>query len=230
MKKKLVLFGLEDFAQIAYEYFMHDSDYEVVGFTADRAYINAPQLFGLPVVPFDEVEKHFAPHEHSMHVAIIYGRMNRIRQEIAARAKAKGYALASYISSRAFIWKNVQIGEHCFIFEDNTIQPFVKIGDNVIMWSGNHIGHHSTIGSHNFISSHVVVSGWCGIGEHCFLGVNATLANNTHLGAGSWVMHSAVLGGNVPEKSMVKSTKSEITPLDEDALFRALTRAAALRG
>lgn len=229
MKKKLVIFGLEDYAHIVYEYFTHDSDYEVVAFTADKKYIAAPTLFGLPVVPFEEVESQFSPKDHEMHVAVVYGRMNRLRADICARAKQKGYALASYISSRAFVWHNVTFGEHCFIFEDNTIQPFVTVGDNTIMWSGNHIGHHSKIGSHCFITSHVVVSGWCHVGDNCFIGVNATLANNTRLGAASWVMHGAVMGGVIAEESMVKSVKSEIAPLDEDALFRALARASANR-
>ena len=35
----------------------------------------------------------------------------------------------------------------------------VRIGNDVVLWSGNHIGHDSTIGDHCFIASHVVVSG-----------------------------------------------------------------------
>ena len=77
---------------------------------------------------------------------------------------------ASYVSPRAFVWRNVKLGEHCFIFENNVLQPFVNIGDNVVLWSGNHIGHHSKIGDHCFVSSHVVVSGFCDIGANCFLG------------------------------------------------------------
>lgn len=230
MKKKLVIFGTEDYAHIVYEYFTHDSDYEVVGFTVDRAYLTQASLFGLPVVPFEEVESHFPPAQHAMHVAIVYGNMNRLRATVCARAKAKGYALASYISSRCFKWHNVEIGEHCFIFEDNTLQPFVRIGRNAILWSGNHIGHESVIGDDCFISSHVVVSGWCRIGNNCFVGVNSTLANNTYLGKESWVMHGAILSGDIPAGSMVKTAPSEIAVLNEPALQRALARASANRG
>src|SRR5918993_63663 len=92
-------------------------------------------------------------------------------------AKAKGYTPASYISPRAFVWRNAVIGEHCFIFEDNVVQPFVTIGDNVVLWSGNHVGHHSRVGSHTFVSSHVVISGFVEVGESTFLGVNASIAN-----------------------------------------------------
>jgi sugar O-acyltransferase (sialic acid O-acetyltransferase NeuD family) len=180
-------------------------------------------------VAFEEVEKLFPPDMHELHVAVVYGKLNRLRADICERAKGKGYRLASYVSSRAYVWHNVTLGEHCFIFEDNTLQPFAKVGDNVIMWSGNHIGHHSQIGNNCFITSHVVVSGWCRVGDNCFIGVNASLANNTTIGKECWVMHGAVMSGTVPANSMVKSVQSETAPLNENALFRALSRASANR-
>ncbi len=227
--KRLVIFGIEDFAQLAFEYFTHDSAYEVAAFTVDSSYHSITELCGIPVVPFGELEEKFPTSLHDVYAAIVYGKLNRARQEICSRIKEKGYKLATYISSRAFVWPNVVIGEHCFIFEDNTIQPFVNIGDNVVIWSGNHIGHHSTIGHHCFLTSHVVVSGWCDIGTHCFLGVNSTLANNTHIGDSSWIGHGTVLSGDVPPRSLVKSANSEIVELNEAVLFRSLARSSRSR-
>ena len=81
------------------------------------------------------------------------------------------------------------------------MQPFVRIGNNVTLWSGNHIGHDSTIGDHCFISSHVVVSGHVdGRQQGCFIGVNATLRNSisiaeyTLIGAGALVMKDTAPG------------------------------------
>lgn len=227
--RKLIIFGTEDFADIAYEYFTHDSDYEVVAFTVDSAYLKENSKFGLPVVPFEDVEKLFPPAGHDLFAAVVYAKLNRVREQICQRAKQKGYALASYVSTRSFVWRNVKFGEHCFVFEDNTIQPFVCIGDNVVLWSGNHIGHHSRIGSHCFLSSHVVASGWVEIGDHCFLGVNSTLANNVRIGEGSWVGHGTCVSGEIPPRSLVKSVNSEITELNEAALFRTLARASRAR-
>jgi len=106
---------------------------------------------------------------------------------LAAAARAKGYRLASYFSGRAFIWRNVTFGEHCFVFENNVVQPFVKVGANVVLWSGNHIGHHSVIRDNCFISSHVVVSGFAEVGENCFLGVNSSVANDVKVAADCWL-------------------------------------------
>ena len=185
--KRLVIIGDSAFAEIAYEYFMYDSSYRVVGFAVERAYRKRDRLFDLPVVDFEELEKRFAPDSHAAYVAIVYTQLNRLRARLFNEMKRKGYTMASYVSSRAFVWRNVEVGEHCFIFEDNTIQPFVKIGDNCVLWSGNHIGHHSTLGDHCFISSHVVVSGFVNIGDFVFLGVNSTISNKVTIGNDCWI-------------------------------------------
>jgi sugar O-acyltransferase (sialic acid O-acetyltransferase NeuD family) len=181
-ERKLVVLGASAFAEIAYEYFYHDSPYEVVAFSVERQYLKRDSLFGLPVVAFEELGNHYPPAEHDFFAANVYTQGNQLRTRLYQAAKARGYQPASYISPHAFVWRNVRLGEHCFVFENNVIQPFVTIGDNVILWSGNHIGHHSSIGDHCFVSSHVVVSGFCRVGEACFLGVNSTISNNISIG------------------------------------------------
>ena len=213
---KLVLIGDSAFAEVAYEYFTHDSPYEVVGFAVERAFRRREELFGLPVVSFEEMEERFAPASHDFYAALVYTQGNALRRRLYEEAKAKGYRPASYVSSRAFVWKNVELGEHCFVFENNVVQPFVKLGSNVVLWSGNHIGHHSSIGDHCFVSSHVVVSGFVHIGESCFLGVNSTFANNLEVGCGCVVGAGALVLGNVGDGETVvgvkKRARSEPNP------------------
>lgn len=180
--KPLVIVGDSSFAEIAYEYFRYDSEYSVVAFAVEKEYLKRTSLLGLPVVAFEDLPDKYPADTHEVFVAIVYTQLNRLRTRLAERASELGYSLASYISSRSFVWHNVEMGEHCFVFEDNTIQPFVKMGDNVILWSGNHIGHHSIVGDNCFISSHVVISGHCNIGANCFFGVNSTLSNNISVG------------------------------------------------
>jgi sugar O-acyltransferase (sialic acid O-acetyltransferase NeuD family) len=217
VKKSLVIFGSGDIAQLACVYFNSDSEYEVVAFTVDDAYLTETKFCGLPVVAFEEVTKHYAPEQCEIYVALSYSKLNAVRKKKYFAAKAMGYRLATFISSRATVLNDGRIGENCFIFEDNTIQPFVTIGNNVTLWSGNHIGHHSTIKDHCFIASHVVVSGGVEIGEQCFVGVNATLRDHIKIGekcvigAGALLLADAepegIYIGTATERSKVPSTK-----------------------
>lgn len=192
---KVVVFGTGSFAECVNFYLTHDSPHEVVAFTVHRDRLGEETEFaGLPVVAFEDLNETHPPSGHDMFVAVGYAQVNRVRAAICAEAKAKGYALITYVSSKATTWGDTRIGENCFIFEDNTIQPFVTIGDGVVLWSGNHIGHDATIEDHCFIASHAVLSGHVRIGHHSFVGVNATfrdgitVAPHCVIGAGALIM------------------------------------------
>ena len=87
--RKLVIIGDSAFAEVACEYFTHDSDYEVVGFSVERAYLKRDSLLGLPVVELESVEQRFAPAECEVFAAVTYAQLNRLRTRLAAAAKAK---------------------------------------------------------------------------------------------------------------------------------------------
>jgi sugar O-acyltransferase (sialic acid O-acetyltransferase NeuD family) len=215
--RKLILLGDSAFAEVAFEYFTHDSPYEVVAFAVERAYLKRPELFGRPVVALEDLPATYAPADHWFYAAVVYTQLNRLRTRLYRAAKGMGYRPASYVSPRAFVWRNAKLGEHCFVFEDNVVQPFVTVGDNVVLWSGNHIGHHSKVGDNCFVSSHVVVSGFCDIGDNCFLGVNATLGNNVTVGPNCLLGAGAVVVKDVPPDTIVKGPASEASKVSARA-------------
>lgn len=202
MKKQLVIFGASEISQLAHYYFSNDSEYKVAAFIVDAAYIKESSFCNLPVVAFEEVLTNYPAEDYDFFVALSYSKLNAIRKEKFLTVKRMGYGLASYVSSRSNVLNNHDIGENCFILEDNTIQPFVKIGSNVTLWSGNHIGHHSVIKDHTFIASHVVVSGGVEIGEQCFIGVNATLRDHIKVGDRCVVGAGALLLSNAEQEGV----------------------------
>lgn len=203
---KVVVFGTSQWAELAHFYLTHDSEHDVVAFTLDRDYIEAPEYKGLPVVAFDEVEKHFPPGEYKMFIPMSFKKMNHLRAEKYTEAKERGYELISYVSSKASTFPDFKCGDNCFIFEDNTIQPFVEIGNNVIMWSGNHIGHHSKIKDHVMITSHVVISGCCTVEPFCFFGVNATVRDETTIARETLVGMGVTILKDTQEFEVYKAT------------------------
>jgi sugar O-acyltransferase (sialic acid O-acetyltransferase NeuD family) len=191
---EIVLFGLGDFARLARIYLAEDSEHAVVAFTANERFIQSGELDGLPVVPFESLSETHPPERYSMFVAIGFTGVNQARREVYEQCGDLGYELISYVNSRATYWGELELGANCFVFEENVIQPNVRIGNNVILWSGNHIGHDSTIEDHVFIASHAVISGNVTIGESSFVGVNATfrdgirVAPRSVIGAGALIM------------------------------------------
>jgi sugar O-acyltransferase (sialic acid O-acetyltransferase NeuD family) len=181
---KVIIFGVLDTAELAHYYLQNDSEHEVVAFTVHEKYLKETQFKGLPVVPFEKVQEIYPPDQFQLFAPMTAKNMNRLRESVYLEGKHKGYSYISYISSKATTFNN-QIGENCFILEDNTIQPFTKLGNNIVLWSGNHIGHHGEIKDHVFFTSHVVMSGHCVIEPYCFFGVNATIRDYSHLAQGT---------------------------------------------
>jgi len=179
---KVVIFGTGSLAEVIHFYLTHDSPHEVVAFTAHQSHVKEPTFHGLPIVPFETLTDSHPPSDFKMYVAVGYLKLNTVRAAICDEARAKGYELVTYISSKCTHWPGLKIGDNCFVFEDNTIQSFVTIGSNNIIWSGNHIGHHVSIGDHCFITSHVVISGHCKVGSYNFIGVNSTIRDKVHIG------------------------------------------------
>jgi sugar O-acyltransferase (sialic acid O-acetyltransferase NeuD family) len=206
---RVVVFGLSNWAELAHFYLTHDSPHEVVAFTVDRHYLDAPTFKHLPVVPYDEVEKHYPPDQFKMFIPMSFKKMNHLRAAKYQDAKQRGYELISYVSSKATTWPGFSCGDNCFIFEDNTIQPFVEIGSNVVMWSGNHIGHHTRIRDHVMITSHVVISGCCTIEEYCFFGVNSTVRDEAVIAKETLVGMGVVITRDTKEFEVYRAPSME---------------------
>jgi sugar O-acyltransferase (sialic acid O-acetyltransferase NeuD family) len=208
----IVIFGVQDFAELAHFYLENDSPHKVVAFSVNEKYMPEKREFhGLPVVPFEEIEQKYAPGKHQFFAPMAPNRMNQARTEVYNQIKAKGYNMISYISSKATVFNN-KIGDNCFILEDNTLQPFTEIGNNVVLWSGNHIGHHGLIKDNITFTSQVVLSGHCIVEPYSFFGVNATIRDAITIAEGTFVAMGAVITKSTEAWSLYKgnpAVKSE---------------------
>jgi sugar O-acyltransferase (sialic acid O-acetyltransferase NeuD family) len=210
---QVVIFGAGPIAELAHFYFTNDSPDQVVAFTVDGSYVKEDAFLGLPVVAFEDLDRAFPAADHQLFVAVSYTGMNRLRSERFRQARARGYRLAHYVSSRATVWPGFESRPNQFILEDNTIQPFARVGENVTLWSGNHIGHHSVVGDHCFVASHVVISGNVTIGDGCFLGVNATIREGVTVGKGCLVGAGALILKDTGDDALFAVKSTEKSPV-----------------
>jgi sugar O-acyltransferase (sialic acid O-acetyltransferase NeuD family) len=208
-KKKALIFGVGDFAQVASAYLEDDSEYVVSAFTVHRPYIERTELLGKPVVAFEDATASYPSSEYEMFVAVGYSDVNRNRRRLYDLVRERGYRCLTYISSRSVVMSGATVGEHCFIFENNVVQPFVTIGENVVLWTGNFIGHHSIIEDHVFIATHAVVSGRAIVGESTFVGANATIRDGVRIGASCVVGAGALITRDTEAGRVYKGQRSD---------------------
>jgi acetyltransferase-like isoleucine patch superfamily enzyme len=196
-RHKIVLFGTGRGASVAHRFLAGDTPHEIVGFSAHGQYVSSHTHRGLPLVPFEEVERRFDPADYRMLILLGYQRMNGLRADIYEQAKAKGYTLESYVASDIFRVEPLTVGENCFIMDNQSISLDVRIGNNVVMWSSNHVGDLTTIGDHAWLSSHVTIAANVAVGERAFLGIGATVSGGSIIGRESFVGADVLVAGEV---------------------------------
>lgn len=189
----VVIFGDRRSAQLAHYCLAHDSRWKVAAFTVDAGWRRADAFEGLPLVDFETLESRFPPAEVRLLIPTGYQGVNGLRRARYESAKARGYRFASYVSSRASVWPDLEPGENCLIYEHAIVQPFATVGDNVIIRSGAHVSHHCRIDSHAFISAEVAMAGDVHVGEQAFIGVGAVLKDGLRLAPRSFIGAGAVV-------------------------------------
>ena len=220
---RIVIFGIGKIADQAYFYLTNDTPHEIVAFTVDREYLSDGVKMGLPVVPFEEVQDVYSPNDYGMFVAVGYQDLNRFRAKKYEEAKSKGYGLISYVSSRAANFGDIEVGDNCFVLEFAVLQPCSKVGNDVYIWSGNHIGHHAQIGDHCYIAGNVVISGSTKVGSYCFIGVSATLGHEINVGEESFIGAGSLITKDVEPRSVYINADTQKYRLDS-AAFLKLTK------
>jgi sugar O-acyltransferase (sialic acid O-acetyltransferase NeuD family) len=214
----IVLFGSGHDAMLARYYFECDTEHRVVAFTVDRDRLESATIFGLPLVAFDEVDRAYPPSQYKMHVPLAYTRVNKLRADKYHAAREMGYELLTYVSSKATVWPDLVVGDNCFIGEGAVIQPFARIGNDVVIHQGSHVGHHTIVKDHCFISVNVTVLGGVTIEPFCMLGGNATVRNLITVARESVIGAGAVILRDTQERGVYVGQTARLLPAPSDTL------------
>jgi sugar O-acyltransferase (sialic acid O-acetyltransferase NeuD family) len=225
---RIVLFGTGRGAEVAHRFLLKDSPHEIVAFTVDDRFVSAATHRGLPLVSFEEVERRYPPEDFRLLVLLGYQRMNALRAEKYGQAKAKGYTLESYVASDIFRVEPIQVGENCFIMDNQSISLDVRIGNNVVMWSSNHVGDLTTIEDHAWLSSHVTIAANVTVGERAFLGIGATVSGRVTIGTAGFVGADALVSDDIPAGSVRIAGHSGDVTIDSNAFMRVLVAGGKL--
>jgi sugar O-acyltransferase (sialic acid O-acetyltransferase NeuD family) len=196
---KIILFGLTPMSEVMLSSLSQDSVHQAVAFTVDGKYVTEDSFCGLPVIPFETIERTHPPDEYEMLICLGFRDANRLRANKFAEAKAKGYKLVTYISPRASVRPGVVLGENCFVDDFAVLMPFSRIGNDVFINGGCFIGHHSIVDDHCFLAAHAIVLGCSRIGTYSILGPNSTVKDLVS------VADSCIIGTGV---QITKDTKS----------------------
>lgn len=220
---KVVIIGAGKIAEELYFYLTHDSEHDVVAFAVDKNFIVKKKMQGLPIIDIKVMKSIFPTNDFKVLVAMGYQNLNKLRTLKYNQVKEMGYNCISYVSSKAYNIGNVSVGENCIILENNTINTTSKIGNNNVLWCGNHIGHHSTIDNNCFIAGHVIIAGSTRINSNTFIGVNSSIGHQITIGSENIIGANSLITKNTKPKSVFINKDSDLYKLNSE-YFTKLTR------
>jgi sugar O-acyltransferase (sialic acid O-acetyltransferase NeuD family) len=219
----VVIFGAGQIADVARVYIEAHGPDQIVGYTVDAAFQKSDTHSGLPLVAWERLEQTFPPGSIKLLGPLSYRRLNEFRRERHQEGKARGYEFASFIHPASHIYTQ-DIGENCFILEACVIQPFVRVGAGVMMWSGSVIGHHAQIGDYCFLSGCVGLGGGVRLGAGCFLSGKVGISPGFEIGASSFLGFGAMVKKNLPVESVVPGPYDQATRYRSSRLKRLVFR------
>lgn len=193
---KTVVFGAGRYASLIWHALTDDSDMSVAAFTVDAEFLTTQSHHGLPVIAFESLREAYPPDDFNLVIGAGYVDRNRLRAERFAAARAMGYQCPSYVSSRAIVPRDLDLGANCLVFDGVILQPFCEIGDNVTIRAGATVSHHCRIADHAFISVGATLAGNVEVGARSFIGAGATVRDGIKIGAGSFIGAGAVVLGD----------------------------------
>lgn len=218
MKKPLIIFGAGKIAEAVSFFFNRDSDFEIKAYIVDDVYATLNTFLGKPVVKLSAVIDNFPINECSVFVAVGYQGINQLRTQKYEYFKQAGYKFASYISP--FANGNFTIGENTIIMDSSMIQPCVKFGNNVFVWGGAMVGHHSIIEDNCWLTGGCLIGGSVNMGQGCFIGMGAMLGQEVKVGEKCMIGAGTLTIKNIGDKVVVIAPQTEIHRLNSDQFTR----------
>tara|TARA_B100001059_G_C17786365_1_gene557346 strand:+ start:595 stop:1269 length:675 start_codon:yes stop_codon:yes gene_type:complete len=205
--KPLIIFGTGQVSEIL-SFYLNKLGREIFAYCVDEKYYKKTSFKNKAVMTTKELFKNYKPKDINLHIAISYNELNNLREKKFLEFKKKSYFLESFISNKNLYNSNFKIGENCLIL-DSHIQPYSKILDNVYIWSGSIIGHHSVIKKHVWISSGTAIGGNSKIFDKCFLGMNTTIGHFVKIEKNCFISAGSTVIKNVEKNNVVFQAESK---------------------
>jgi len=190
----------------------------------DNALLPGQKVAGYDVLGCDSDITKYAKLGYSFLVTVGHVGNAALRKKLYQLVINERGLLATVISPRAYIAKNVTVSKGTIVMHDALINVGTVIGDNCIINSKALIEHDCKVSSHCHISTSAVVNGGVNIGEGTFFGSNATSKHGITINEGTFIKANSCFVTNKMKKVAFLTTIYPTEPLYVADFFESLLK------
>lgn len=121
------------------------------------------------------------------------------RVQVYEMARSRGFSIAAVVHARAFVERDVKLGEGVQIMAGALVQTGSVLGDNVLINTGGIVDHDARVGDHVHIAPGVALSGGVRIGARSHVGTGARVIQGITIGRDVVVAAGAAVIRDVPD-------------------------------
>ena len=191
MKGRAIIVGAGLMGREAAAY-AEECGFTVKGFLDSRAHVLDGFLGYPPIISSVEA---YVPKAEDRFVCAVGA--PDLRMEYAERIAARGGRFATLVHPRAYVGRNVAVGEGTIIAPNASVTNDARLGRHVIVNVNASVSHDCVLGDGCTLSPGCHVAGLCRFGACVFLGVGAAVIPEVELGDGVYVAAGAVVVGSV---------------------------------
>jgi sugar O-acyltransferase (sialic acid O-acetyltransferase NeuD family) len=193
-KERLIIVGARGLGRQLASFIAEESAFEILGFLDDATVEPKPSFPILGNVETWQVSKG--------EVYLVALGDPKWRRHYVDLLKAKGAQFATYISSRAIVGKDVQMGEGTMVCPGAIVTTNVSLGQHVLLNIATSISHDCRVGDFVTVSPGARATGNCVLADDVYMGVNSSLLPKVSLAMGITVGAGAVITKSYEEENL----------------------------
>lgn len=206
MKRSLLIVGAGGHGSVVADTALVCKCYERIAFADDR-FKELGTILNLPIIGSISDITAFCG---SFSDAIIAIGDNRRRLQLLNEFETVGFSIASIIHPKAYIGKDVSIGDGTVIFAYSVVNTGSSIGKGSIINTGATVDHDSRIGDGVHISPGAHLAGEVSVGACSWIGTGATVIPRINIGADVIVGAGTVVIRDIPNAVTVVGNPGRI--------------------
>jgi UDP-perosamine 4-acetyltransferase len=205
---KILIYGAGGHAKAVMEMVQTLGLNQIAGILDDNPALKGKSVLGIPVLGGRELLPQLREKGLILAANGVGGILDiAVRVRLFEMLAGAGFSFPALAHPRATVEKSVVLGEGVQVFANAYVGSSARLHPRCMVNTGAIVSHDCEIGAYTHIAPGAMLAGHVHFGQRSLVGMGVTTAIGIKIGAGVRIGNSAVVYGDVPDKTIVPAGK-----------------------